>query len=565
MDIEKEFEKFIEEVDEKLKPKIKFKFKSQYAAPKKKGKKVSGSTADQPFAFGISRKAGDRGYGKAGRAPIMMGDEVEEETEIEEKKSATGYELYHKDFSSAMQHAYAHAKKKGFVIDPKEIDDKVATGPKKPSSGKTNRYSLKAGRKKVEIQVANLDNKRYELNMYIEGVLQELPAICTTSADDRHSKTMKKAYDANGCKEKNKKQRELYHKDLQKVYDKYGKENESKKFKIKGEESMKDLITAARKILMGEDTNKDKEGTQGDADEYQKKRDEILKGYGVKACGLIKDEKEKKQCFQDLDDAHVSDEEEKDQKKEAWLPKQAKKPKETKGIVHTPAEVGLPVKKKVATEDKTYLKGLGAEIQKKIKSFEKKQKDLYKKFPDLKIKTFVYNPETGKPDIEIKEGDEISESFWKVNIADMPVIFIETSSKSEIIKDMRKKLKPDVFKELSIERVTKAEMIKTYRQLVKGEGGEEDEVKESTALQLKMAFDDAKIKVKGVKGGKLVIAKKDKKKVIDVVNKSFKKGSGEKVVKSQIKFEEVEDQIDPNPESTTSKLFSHVKELMKGK
>ena len=72
-----------------------------------------------------------------------------------------------------MQHAYAHAKSKGFIVDPKEIDDKVATGPKKPSSGKTNRYSLKAGRKKVEIQVANLDNKRYELNMYIEGVILE--------------------------------------------------------------------------------------------------------------------------------------------------------------------------------------------------------------------------------------------------------------------------------------------------------------------------------------------------------------------------------------------------------
>ena len=92
---------------------------------------------------------------------------------IEEKKSHTGYELYHKTFSDAMQHAYAHAKSKGFIVDPKEIDDKVATGPKKPSSGKTNRYSLKAGRKKVEIQVANLDNKRYELNMYIEGVVLE--------------------------------------------------------------------------------------------------------------------------------------------------------------------------------------------------------------------------------------------------------------------------------------------------------------------------------------------------------------------------------------------------------
>jgi hypothetical protein len=94
---------------------------------------------------------------------------VSEEIEIDEKKSHTGYELYHKDFSSAMQHAYKFAKSKGHVIDPKEIDDKVATGPKKPSSGKTNRYSLKAGRKKVEIQVANLDNKRYELNMYIES------------------------------------------------------------------------------------------------------------------------------------------------------------------------------------------------------------------------------------------------------------------------------------------------------------------------------------------------------------------------------------------------------------
>jgi len=45
-----------------------------------------------------------------------------------------------------MQHAVAHAKKKGHTIDPKEIDDKVATGPKKPSKGKVNRYALKACR-----------------------------------------------------------------------------------------------------------------------------------------------------------------------------------------------------------------------------------------------------------------------------------------------------------------------------------------------------------------------------------------------------------------------------------
>lgn len=90
---------------------------------------------------------------------------------IFEAKSSTGYDLYHKTFSGAMQHAYAYSKKKfGIEIDPKEIDDKVAMGPKRPSSGKTNSYRLKGkdGKKGIQVQVANLDNKRYELNMYKE-------------------------------------------------------------------------------------------------------------------------------------------------------------------------------------------------------------------------------------------------------------------------------------------------------------------------------------------------------------------------------------------------------------
>ncbi len=90
-------------------------------------------------------------------------------------KSSSGYDLYHKTFSGAMQHAYAFAKKKGFIVDKDDIDNKVATGPKKPSSGKTNSYILKTNKKNrhAHIQVANLDNKRYELNMYIESVTQE--------------------------------------------------------------------------------------------------------------------------------------------------------------------------------------------------------------------------------------------------------------------------------------------------------------------------------------------------------------------------------------------------------
>ena len=83
-------------------------------------------------------------------------------------KSSSGYELYHKDFSGAMQHAYKFAKSKGVTVDPAEIDSKVASGPRKPSSGKTNSYSLGTDKgKRVQIQVTNLDNKRYELNMYI--------------------------------------------------------------------------------------------------------------------------------------------------------------------------------------------------------------------------------------------------------------------------------------------------------------------------------------------------------------------------------------------------------------
>ena len=65
-----------------------------------------------------------------------------EEVELDEGKSGTGYELYHKDFSSAMALAYDFAKKKyNIEIDPFEIDRNVAMGPKKPSSGKADSIS----------------------------------------------------------------------------------------------------------------------------------------------------------------------------------------------------------------------------------------------------------------------------------------------------------------------------------------------------------------------------------------------------------------------------------------
>jgi len=66
-------------------------------------------------------------------------------------------------------------------------------------------------------------------------------------------------------------------------------------------------------------------------------------------------------------------------------------------------------------------------------------------------------------------------------------------------------------------------------------------IEESAGLQLKMAFDDAGIKVKGVKSGKLVIDKKDKKKVEKVIAKQMKKpADAKRVLGSQIVFEDVE-------------------------
>lgn len=100
-------------------------------------------------------------------------EELDEAKRDPSKSGGTGYDLYHKDFSSAMQHAYKYAKDKlGVEIDSTEIDDKVASGPRKPSKGKTNTYRLKGkdGKKAVQIQVANLDDKRFELNMYKESV-----------------------------------------------------------------------------------------------------------------------------------------------------------------------------------------------------------------------------------------------------------------------------------------------------------------------------------------------------------------------------------------------------------
>ena len=145
-----------EEIVKKLKPKLQS-FKDRYGAD---AEKVMYATATkqamEEFKLSEGWKKGkykvtDTKSGKVlgtfnsgGKAQKFVDDlfqkgdyesltvELDEAVELEEKKSSSGYELYHKTFSAAMQHAYDHAKSKGHIVAPKEIDDKVATGPKKP-------------------------------------------------------------------------------------------------------------------------------------------------------------------------------------------------------------------------------------------------------------------------------------------------------------------------------------------------------------------------------------------------------------------------------------------------
>ena len=86
------------------------------------------------------------------------------------------------------------------------------------------------------------------------------------------------------------------------------------------------------------------------------------------------------------------------------------------------------------------------------------------------------------------------------------------------------------------------EGVNQYKKDTPGQGIEEDEIEEGLGLQLKMAFDDAKIKTKPRKG-KIVIAKKDKKKAMDVLSKTLPsklKKYVDKAVDNFLVFEEVE-------------------------
>ena len=86
--------------------------------------------------------------------------------------------------------------------------------------------------------------------------------------------------------------------------------------------------------------------------------------------------------------------------------------------------------------------------------------------------------------------------YFKVSIPDMSPMFMKASSESAVKLDMRKKLKPDIVKEVSIERVTKAEMRKIYRAMGQGKEDEPEPTEEGILDLLTKKGRDKQAKVK---------------------------------------------------------------------
>ena len=98
----------------------------------------------------------------------LDGAKVESVTEAK-----SDYEVYHKSYTSAINAAKTYAEKKGYEINDDDSFRQIGMGPRKPSEGKRNSFSIelskggKVQRKKLQIQVYGMKNS-YELNAYIQ-------------------------------------------------------------------------------------------------------------------------------------------------------------------------------------------------------------------------------------------------------------------------------------------------------------------------------------------------------------------------------------------------------------
>lgn len=113
------------------------------------------------------------GASKNVKSPAECGCDHEEEEKESDKMDLD--ENYHASYTDAIKTAVDAAKKRGYEVDSDEYHTKVASGPRKPSEGKTVSHNLKLTKdgkptkKGLSIQVYNRggDKTPFELNHYI--------------------------------------------------------------------------------------------------------------------------------------------------------------------------------------------------------------------------------------------------------------------------------------------------------------------------------------------------------------------------------------------------------------
>tara|TARA_Y100000590_G_scaffold304001_1_gene342739 strand:+ start:3583 stop:6582 length:3000 start_codon:yes stop_codon:yes gene_type:complete len=84
------------------------------------------------------------------------------------------YKIDHKTYTSAVEEALLVADKAGYEVDMDDYFNQIATGPRKPSEGKTNTFKIglekggKEQKKRLQIQIYGKGKHGYELNCYIQ-------------------------------------------------------------------------------------------------------------------------------------------------------------------------------------------------------------------------------------------------------------------------------------------------------------------------------------------------------------------------------------------------------------
>ena len=154
---------------------------------------------------------------------------------------------------------------------------------------------------------------------------------------------------------------------------------------------------------------------------------------------------------------------------------------------------------------------------------------------------------------EFKEKSPITQIdeqvYFKIRIPDMSTMFMKSSSESAVKLDMRQKLKPDVVKEVSIERVTKAEMRKIYRAMGQGKEDEPEPTEEGFLDVFSKKGREKRTKEKGEKRARDEKSEKEKAEIKKMDNLQSK-GAGQH-------------SLSPDEKSELSGLRSKYKDVVK--